>query len=244
MCQSFTGLIVQSKPMSNDSVVLTVISKEVGRTTVFAYSGRKRFTGAISVLCYSNFEVSQTRDNKQYSSYTLKNVDLIRNFFDYGREIEKHFVAYHIAKVLDCLVPSAQPMEEEAFRIAMNTLHFLTVQGSNAEHLKCVFELRFMCEIGMRPNLLGCRECGEYDKNMYFSFSGSDLICQNCIKPDERDALRISPSLLYAIRFIALSDMEKLFQHTFKDDVLKALSRFTEQYLIYKTDTDLRCVKF
>ena len=135
MCQSFTGLIVQSKQMSNDSVVLTVVSKEVGRTTIFAYSGRKRFTGAISILCYSNFEVSQTRDNKQYSSYTLKNVDLIRNFFDYGKEIEKHFVAYHIAKILDSLVPSAEPMEEEAFRVTMNTLHFLTVRGSNAEHL-------------------------------------------------------------------------------------------------------------
>ena len=50
-------------------------------------------------------------------------------------------------------------------RLMLNTLHYLE-NGSREEGLlKPIFELRLMTELGMMPDLLMCRTCGEFLPN-------------------------------------------------------------------------------
>jgi DNA repair protein RecO (recombination protein O) len=101
--------------------------------------------------------------------------------------------------------------------------------------LKCVFELRLPCEIGLRPDLVGCANCYKYeDDRMHFDFISNKLYCDDCYCSDDNTSdTVVDKTLLYIIRFIALSEFEKLFYFKISDRYLKKLTAFTESFVAY-----------
>ena len=103
------------------------------------------------------------------------------------------------------------------------------------ELLKSIFELRLLCEAGLRPALLGCSVCMAYEADiMHFNLSTGVLECDKCCyNPDSIYDIELDRTMLYIVRFIALTEYERLFAFKISERYQKKLTAFTERFVRY-----------
>mgnify|MGYP002233771774 FL=1 len=76
--------------------------------------------------------------------------------------------------------------------------------------IRCIYELRTMTEQGLCPQLFQCAGCGceiTGEESCFFSQELHGILCESCAR-GKREARRISPSALYAMRYIATAPWE------------------------------------
>ena len=92
------------------------------------------------------------------------------------------------------------------------------------------------------PQLVGCDNCGEYETNvMGFDKESGKIYCENCAPAY---AFKVPSSVIKAMRFVALSDFEKIFSFTLADDNIKIFEYLTEDYLLNKTQRKFKTLDF
>ena len=93
--------------------------------------------------------------------------------------------------------------------------------------LKPLFELRFMTELGMMPDLLMCRSCGVFlPKRLYFSVEQGCFFCTNCGAPQrDNSCILIPAAVLQAMRHIVFADFSRLFRVRISLPCLRNLSK-------------------
>ena len=93
---------------------------------------------------------------------------------------------------------------------------------------------------GVMPQLFQCAGCGrelteEETGELFFSQDEHGILCADC-KTMAMDRKRISAAALYAMRYIAVSPLAKLYTFTVRDDVLRELERHIYRYTELNTD--------
>lgn len=150
---------------------------------------------------------------------------------------------------LSDLLRYTTPPEEPAniiLRLFLNTLHYLNGDERDIEQLKVIFELRLACEIGLMPQLIGCKECylSSSDK-MYFNLYEGNLICENCLTGDElAKSLPLDKTMLHIIRYICLSDFNKIFNFKITEKYQKKVSLVSEKYLKIQLSRYFKSLEF
>ena len=80
---------------------------------------------------------------------------------------------------------------------------------------------------------------------MQFDLKGGRLYCENCCGArDLRTFEVIDETLLHAIRYIALTDMERLFSFKLSPDYLEMLMVITERYVKLQLDKRFATLDF
>lgn len=132
----------------------------------------------------------------------------------------------------------------------MMNLLYVTVKALRTEMdnrlIRCIFELRTMVEEGLCPELFQCAAVPGVRRipegQVFFSQDLHGILCQKCAS-GQKGTLRISPSALYAMRFIATAPMGKLYTFTVKDEVLLELEHFIHRYTAANTDKRFRSLQ-
>ena len=124
---------------------------------------------------------------------------------------------------------------DEIMRLTLNTLYFLDKGDRDNELLKSIFEFRLLCEAGLSPALLGCSVCMAYEADiMHFNLSTGVLECDKCCyNPDSIYDIELDRTMLYIVRFIALTEYERLFAFKISERYQKKLTAFTERFVRY-----------
>lgn len=229
------GLVIRERPLGENDKILSVLSDTNGIIDVLARGVKKsnaKNASVSSMFCYAKYCLS---DGK--SGYILNSAEPIRIFYDIRLDVSKFALAsYFCEMILHACVQNQS--DKEVLRLILNTLHFLSKEDKSEAKLKAVFELRFMSEIGLVPNLIGCCKCYKYtDMQMQFDLSEGRIYCEDCCGPrDLRQCEIVDSTLLHALRFIALSDMSRIFSFRISDDYLPLLSNITERYVRIQLD--------
>jgi DNA repair protein RecO (recombination protein O) len=109
--------------------------------------------------------------------------------------------------------------------------------------IKSVTEMRLMSLSGYMPALVGCDSCGAYESDtMYFSPESGKIYCEKCLPIGERYSA--SASVIQAMRYVSLSDFERIFSFTLNDESLEKFSQITEGYLLNKTQRKFKTLDF
>ncbi len=132
---------------------------------------------------------------------------------------------------------------EEVLRLFLNALWLLNEGKKTPRFIKAVVELRLMSLSGYMPALLSCDRCGEYESDiMYFSADTGKIYCKDCVPQGKRYSL--TASVVQALRFVSLSDFEKIFSFSLSDESLEGFSHVTEDYLLHKTERNFKTLEF
>lgn len=106
-------------------------------------------------------------------------------------------------------VTGQHEQKEDVMRLLLNTFHYLSEGSRSAAFLKPLFEMRFMTEIGMMPDIVCCASCMKYAaEEMYFDLMSTKLYCVGCITPTKDDTLvkfRLLSYMLCGILFLLIS---------------------------------------
>lgn len=127
----------------------------------------------------------------------------------------------------------------------MMNLLYVTIKAILNPHIedrlvRCIYELRTMVIQGVMPQLFQCAGCGrelteEETGELFFSQDEHGILCADCSRM-AMDRKRISAAALYAMRYIAVSPLAKLYTFTVRDDVLRELERHIYRYTELNTD--------
>lgn len=227
------GIILRERAVKENDKYVEILCEDIGIVEALVRGGRKitsKNCAATQLLTFSKICLTKTN-----SGYIVNSSQVINTFYNIRLDLKKLALAAYFSDILRFTTPPEEPARE-VLRLFLNTLHFLDKGERDNEQMKIVFELRMMCETGLMPDLIGCHNCYLHeDDEMYFNLYEGRLCCKNCLSEHEFHRSRvIDKTMLHIIRYICLSDFEKIFYFKISEKYQYKLSPITEQYMKFQ----------
>lgn len=224
------GIIIRERPVKENDKYVEILTEDMGIIEALVRGGRKitsKNCAATQLLTFSKLCL-----NKTNSGYVLNSSETLNTFYNIRLDVKKLALAAYLSDILRFTTPPEEPAGE-VLRLFLNTLHFLNVGSRDTEQMKIVFEMRIMCEIGLMPNLIACHSCYmPTDEVMYFNLYDGRLCCKNCLNEYESyRSMPVDETMLHTMRYICLSEFEKIFYFKISEECQKNLSFITERYI-------------
>ena len=261
MVAEVTGLVIREIPLKESDKMLTVLTAESGKMTIYANGVRKYKNpnmNSAQLLGYSEFIL-----NKRGEKYWLKESALIESFYDIRLDLNKSALAQYFMDIV-CDVCLEDESEETMLRLTLNTL-FMLIKGNRSDtHVKAVYELRTAVNLGFLPDLIYCAKCGKYETEyMYFNVMNAVLLCENCI--DENSAVlntedmesfvldkegtsmiikQLPLAVVKAMRHVVYSDPNRIFSFKLSDDLYGIFGDVCESYLLNHIERGFKTLDF
>lgn len=232
------GLVVSERNVGENDKFISVLTEERGTIDVFA-RGTKKITSknhaATQLFAYADFCVRFDRDR-----YYLDSSEVIQDFYNLRLDIKKLSLACYLGELSrHAVLASNMTHEHEIMRLILNCLYFLDTDRRSCEYIKSVFELRFVTEIGLVPQLIGCRICYDFrSEPLFFIINKSRFYCEYHFHMKELEEnyynVRLTNREFMILQSIALSPMNKLFSIKVSETEQKKINEVTEKYVCYQ----------
>ena len=240
---STTGLILKQQNIGEQDKLVTVLTKDAGVVRAFV-RGAKNIknpkSAATDLLCYSKLSLYFGKEK-----YIIDEASVEEMFFPLRKDVVKVTLAQYFCELAIHICPCDQEAQKQ-LSLILNALHLLSNSDRNPELIKTCTELRLACLAGYMPDLVMCKDCGDYEnESMYFSLSDGSLKCSQCFsKKPSPNALEIDSGVLYALRHICFCEDKKLFAFILSDSGLEKLSYITETYVSRVLEKDFSTLHF
>lgn len=240
MQQKTRGIVLKQRSIGENDRILTVLSADLGVIEVSARgvkSVRSALSAPAQILAYS--ELCLYRGKQSY--YILDSAEIQEAFYKLRLDVVKLSLATYLCELCGYLSPGAENASD-FLRLLLNTLYLLQEEKQSPAVLKSVFELRALSVGGFMPNLVGCVDCGEYEKpEMLFMPLAGVLVCSDCFpsSPYHREDViksAMPAPVLAAMRHIVFSESERIFSFKLASSSLYQLAQVTEGYVKLHTE--------
>ncbi len=234
------GLVIREQSVGESDRLITVLTARYGLVRAFSRGAKKtksKKLAATALLAYSDFTFVKTRD-----AYSVEDALVKEVFFELRNDVEKTSLAQYFCELANEFCEE-EFESEEILRLFLNALWLLKGDKKSPPFIKAVTELRLMTLSGYMPALVGCDTCGEYESEyMYFSPENGKLYCKECSPVG--DIHYLSASVVQAMRYVSLSDFEKIFSFNLNDESLASFCKICEYYLLNKTQRKFKTLDF
>ena len=223
------GVVISAMPIGEYDKRIVLLTRERGKISVFAKGARRPnspFLAAADPFVFGTFTLFEGR-----SSYNLNQVSGV-------------YYGYYFLELADYFGREGTD-EREMMNLLYVTVRALLNPKMDNRLIRCIYELRTMTEQGLCPELFQCALCAREaipEGQTFFSQELHGILCAKCAS-GQKGNLRISPSALYAMRFIATAPMGKLYTFTVKDEVLLELEHIIHRYTAANTDKRFRSLQ-
>lgn len=218
------GLIVRETPVGEADKFVTVLTRSHGIVRAAARGARKtnsRHLAATRLLTHGQFLLQEGKN-----SWYLDDARPLTVFFELREDLEKLTLGQYFCELAGAIAPREEPAEE-ALRLLLNALHFLS-NGERAPYLlKAVTELRLLAGAGYAPDLTACSRCKNESASYGFLPLEGQLVCTAC----GEDAVPLSPAVLSALRRIQGAGLGQCFNITLSPEDCAALATVSEAFL-------------
>ena len=240
------GLVIKESGKGEASKYISILTAEMGVVRVFIRGGRKssKNSSPSEIFAYSNFCLDEKKNVNQQVFY-LNSCESIKLFYNLRLDAVKMALGMYFCELLGYISTEGVP-NREVMRLALNTFYSLDTDKMDMELLRCVFELRLLCETGFRPALLGCESCLKSEaETMYINIASGKMLCDDCYEEKgDPNVFEADRTMLYTIRFIALAEYDRIFSFRLSEKYKAQLSDFTKKYLRYHIRSELGTLKF
>lgn len=236
------GLIIREQNIGENDKLVWTLTKSNGIIKAFARGAKNiknQKCAPTSLLSYSRLTFYKSRE-----SYIIGDARSIRIFSKLRTDVKKMCLAQYFCELALTICPQEQPAEQ-FLRLMLNSIYLIS-EGKRSENLvKPCFEMRLACMAGYMPDLLMCRECGEYSsETMYFLPQNGRLECSACHSEHSEGAIPLSEAAITALRHTVYADDNKLFSFALSEEGLGMLNAATETYLKLKFEKDFNTLNF
>jgi len=234
------GLVIRETAFGEADKILELLT-ENGILTVRARSARKpgaKYAAQTQLFAFGEYCLRQSGGRCYLDSAVSVNL-----YFGLRNHLEALALASYFSELIR-RTATEQP-QPQLLRLFCYALHHLSEQDRPLMLVKSVFELRLLTELGMMPDMLCCKSCGEYlPPKVLFRCEQADFLCGNCAGEDETPHRLYSVSVLQAARHVIFSEYDRLFQFRLKNEALPQFSEYTEQFLLHQLGTFFPTLKF
>lgn len=235
------GIVIKEQSVGEYDRLVTVLTKEYGLLHAFvrgAKNLKSKLTSSTQLFSYSKLSFYRGKD-----AYIIDEASPIEVFFNLRKSIEKLSLAQYFCELTSELAP-VEECADEYVRLLLNSLYLLVESKRTMSMIKAVNELRLLSISGYLPDLIGCNSCGAYDSE-FFSFQPDKgiIICSECCIINS-SGIKISSSILAAMRFICYSSVDKIFSFKLSSESMDFLSEVTEIYVKEQLQKNFKTLDF
>ncbi len=239
-----TGIVIKEIKTKENDRIITVLSKELGVISIYAKGAmrlKNKFHSATGLFTYSEFVLFESRASELYQ---VNEASVKHIFHSLSSNVEYLALAMYMSELV-CEVNVPDDMNNEILRLFLNMLHMLTTEKWSVSLCKAAFEMRLMCDTGFRPNLLGCKRCGQFETDVFFfDTENGDIVCATCGKSYDVGFYIAERAAVMALRYLAYADLEKMFTFNITGNARYQLCRICEKYVLEHTRYDYKTLEF
>lgn len=180
------AIVLRKTDYSNTSVVLNVLTRDMGRLGLIAKGIRRggpAFEAEPELFTIQDIVLSVRREG---GLGTLTEAAVIDDMRGIRRRIERFWAACYAAELLLDFTAEADP-QPEVFALAAQTLAAVAAADKTAPHV-FLFENALLRLLGHEPRMAACAECGaERPRARQIAFSAlrGGYLCGKCRSADE-----------------------------------------------------------
>ncbi len=235
------GLIIREQTVGESDRLVSILTRSDGVIKAFARHAKNpkdSKASSTALLCYSDFTI---RPGKNYCYIDYAKPKEV--FFGLRNDIESLSLAQYFCELALEFVPE-QTNSDEFLRLMLNSLYFLSKGTKPKMQIKAITEMRMLSLAGYMPNIIGCKECGEYEKEkMYFLPLEGTIVCSDCYK-GERPYVVLNKTSLHVIRHICYSEFEKIYSFAVPDEALAQAAVACESYTVNTLGHTMKTLDF
>lgn len=231
MLVTVEGIVIGRRDIGENNVFLDILTADYGVIEVTAHGVKKLTSSNASstgLFSYADFCL-----NKSKLKYAVNSAAPKYSFYKLSADLERFSLAVYFAEIVK-YTSATEQNDSEMLRFFAKTLYRLENDKISPELIKAVFEFRTCCMLGFMPDLRACSKCAVYEhEKMYFLFDESAIVCGDCAEEgiEREDVFLLSPPLLYALRYVAYSPLEKIYGFSLKGVTAEQFYSFTEKYI-------------
>lgn len=237
------GLIIKQQNIGEQDKLVTVLTRELGVVRAFVRGGKNiknSKSSPTSLLCYSSLCLYKSKDK-----YIIDDASVKEMFFSLRFDVERVALAQYFCELAMYICPSEQKADTQ-LSLILNALFLLSTKKRSPDLLKACVELRLASLAGFMPDLIMCRECGEYETpSMYFLLDKGTIECENCFtKNPSPSSVQVDSGIIKAMRHIVFSEDKKVFAFSLSEEALAKLNYISETYICRVLEHDFDTLHF
>lgn len=202
--QSTTAIVLRTVDFSETSLIVTLLTKDLGRISALAKGARRLkgpFEGSLDLLSVCAITLI---DKPGDTLDLLTESKLRRRFRGAQRSLERLHAGYYIAEMLRLLIDDDDP-HRELFDMTLSAMGMIDGEGDVAKTL-LAFDAQCLRLLGHAPATRRCTVCGRdaerSRRRASFSLVGGGVVCENC-RPSQSHLMTASWDALDALRQLA-----------------------------------------
>lgn len=216
------GIVIGETNYSESSKILRVFTKDYGIISIMSKGCRNlksKLRGVSSKLVYASFQFNY----KENGISTLISADVIDTLRNVLMDIEKISYASYLLDLTEQVFKHSY--DNEIYDILITTIKKIN-EGYSYETLTCIYELKLLDYLGIRPNVDECSICGNTKNIITISTRDGGYVCSNCYK----NGKIYSNKTIQLIRMFFYIDLDKVTKLDIKKETLKEINEFITEY--------------
>lgn len=238
------AIVLKRMDLGEADRLLTLFSEERGKVRAVNKGARKTLSKLAGHLEPFSLVFCQLQEGRNF--YTITSAETEDPFIGIRNQLSKTSLAYYFLEMVDALTvdEEAQPTVFELLKESLSLLE-LGIEPLQDRFITAAFTLRFLVEMGYRPELFHCVHCHtdlQPDNNTFSAKLGGilDLSCRQ----EDKNAAKLSSNSIKAMRVIADHPIQVITRLQFDTQLLLELEQVIEQYIRYQTGREMRSAVF
>ena len=230
------GIILSENNYSESSKILNVLTKDYGLISVISKGCRKiksKLRSVSSVLTYGNFHLYY----KEKGLSNLTEVDLIDSFKNIKENLDNISYASYLTELTLQVVKHHE--DREIYNIFISSLKKIN-EGLSPSIISSIVEVKYLEYLGVKPSIDACSICGNNKDIVTISSTKGGYICKNCLDDD----FIVSEKCVKLIRMFYYVDIDSITKLDIKNDTMKEINKFIDEYYEDYTGLYLNSKKF
>ncbi len=244
------AIILKRTDFGEADRLLTLLTPNLGKWRAIAKGARKpssRKSGHVELFSHSTLLLAKGRDLD-----IITQAETIETFMPLRSSLERLGYAYYLGELVDRF--SEEGNENlPLFDLLLHALRWLVDESIPADLLARFFELRLLQNVGYRPQLFHCVNCGvpiEPMENLFSAEAGGmiDPICRETQRDKMAelgwDIRPISLNALKVLRFLQTREFETVRVLQLSPEVLVEVESLMHHYISHHLERKLKSVDF
>src|ERR1700690_278995 len=159
--------------------ILSLYTRQLGKTRVLVKGARKvtsRKAGHLEPFTHVKLELARGRD-----LLLVTQADTVEAYLPLGEDLVLMGHASYVIELIDRFTNDDETKNLHIFRLLTDTLARLASKTDPWLAIR-YYEMRLLDNLGFRPQLFKCANCGReiLAEDQFFSYSAGGVICPNC----------------------------------------------------------------
>ena len=243
---STPGIMLRRIDYGDYDLIITLMTREHGKISIIAKNAKKsvkRFSGILEL-----FSVLQVVGKKGRGKLPfLQEATLSLPFYSIRENIKKTAYASYFAEIINTWVEDKSP-QKQLYDLLQHVLDALDRDVMPEEELSILFQMRFLMQAGLSPNLTGCCLCqtlidDQPDQRTIVNLEKGGILCQKC-SSHVMTGKQLSKGTLKQLLWLGKGTLKQAGRIRFSPHATREGLSFLESFVSFQLGKELKSLKF